>query len=131
MTRTPLPLPIGWPLLPLPDENGELNYPSLEASVRQTIRVILSTRPGEQLMRPRFGAGLDNFAHQPNNLTTRRRIYDLILESLESWEPRILIDRVDVATVEDQPARIRIELAYRIRRTGQPAQLGITINSET
>ena len=43
---------IGWPLLPVPNENGELEYPTLEESVRQQIRVLLSTRPGEQLMGP-------------------------------------------------------------------------------
>jgi hypothetical protein len=65
----PSPL-IGWPLLPLPDSEGCLNYPSLEESVRQSIRVILITRPGEQLMRPTFGAGLEVFLHDQNTLTT-------------------------------------------------------------
>ncbi len=45
---------LGWPLLPLPDEGGVVGWPSLEQSVREAIRVILSTRPGEQLMRADF-----------------------------------------------------------------------------
>ena len=56
----PAPL-LGWPLLPLPDANGQVHWPSLEQSVAQQIRVILQTRPGEQLMRPTYGAGLENF----------------------------------------------------------------------
>ena len=44
--------PIGWPLLSVPDEHGELGYPDLAESVRQTIRAILLTRPGEQLDAP-------------------------------------------------------------------------------
>jgi hypothetical protein len=52
MSTSQLPRPlIGWPLFALPDEHGRLDWPDLEASVRQGIRVILSTRPGEQLMR--------------------------------------------------------------------------------
>ena len=51
----------------LPDEHGRLDWPDLAASVRQSIRIILSTRPGEQLMRPEFGAGLDRLLHAPNN----------------------------------------------------------------
>jgi hypothetical protein len=43
---------IGWPLLPLPDEHGRLDWPDLAKSVRDAIRIILSTRPSEQLMRP-------------------------------------------------------------------------------
>src|SRR5437867_2295798 len=116
MTSVPPPL-VGWPLLPVPDANGQLNYPPLETSIRQMIQVILRTRPGEQLMRPGFGAGLANFLHEPNDLTTYRRIHDAILESLQQWEPRIIVDRVDVNEVPDQPTFLRIEIRYRVRRT--------------
>ncbi len=131
MPNPNLPL-INWPLgsAAVPDANGEMHYPSLEASVRQAIRIILSTRPGEQLMRPEFGAGLENFLHEPNTLTTRRRIYDLIMESLARWEPRILLDRVDVSEVPDQPAQVRAEILYRLRRTGVPQQMGLTMDLE-
>lgn len=132
MANTNLPTPpIGWPLLPLPDANGELHYPSLEASVRQSIQVILRTRPGEQLMRRDFGAGLENFLHEPNDLTTRTRIAEVIGNSLARWEPRILLDRIDVREVENRPSHLRIELAYRLRRTGRAQQLGVTMELST
>ena len=124
------PLPINWPLFAVPDANGELHYPSLEASVRQAIRIILSTRPGEQLMRPEFGAGLEDFVHEPNTLTTRRRIYDRITEALARWESRILLDRVDVSEVAGQPTQVRVEILYRLRRTGAPQQMGLTMDLE-
>ena len=122
---------VGWPLLPLPDENGKLNFPTLEASVRQSIQIILRTRPGEQLMRPEFGAGLENYLHEPNTLVTRRRIHDLLAESLASWEPRIVVDRINVSEVVGQPAQIRIDLGYRLRRTGLAQQLGVTLELES
>ena len=124
------PLPISWPLLPLPDANGELRFPGLDASVRQMIRVILSTRPGEQLMRPELGAGLARFLHEQNTILTRRRIRDLVRDSLERWEPRILIDRVDVIEVPNEPSQIRVEILYRLRRTGQGQRLGLTVALE-
>lgn len=124
------PLPINWPLFTVPDANGELRYPSLDASVRQAIRIILSTRPGEQLMRPEFGAGLEDFVHESNTLTTRRRIYDRITEALARWESRILLDRVDVSEVSGQPTQVRVEILYRLRRTGAPQQMGLTMDLE-
>jgi len=124
------PLPINWPLFTVPDANGELRYPSLEASVHQAIRIILSTRPGEQLMRPEFGAGLEDFVHESNTLTTRRRIYDRITEALARWESRILLDRVDVSEVSGQPTQVRVEILYRLRRTGAPQQMGLTMDLE-
>ncbi len=119
--------PIGWPLLPLPDEGGQLNWPTLEQSVAQQIRVILQTRPGEQLMRPSWGAGLENFLHEPNTLTTHRRIRDLVGSSLARWEQRIIVDDIAVAAPPDQPGQVRVEIAYRLRRTGASSRLGLTL----
>jgi len=92
------------------------------------IQVILQTRPGEQLMRPSFGAGLEDFIHEQNTITTRRRMMDVITESLERWEPRIMINRVDVAEVPDAPTKIRVEIGYQLKRTGAVKQLGVTID---
>ena len=128
-SRMPPPL-LGWPLFALPDEHGRLDWPDLEASVRQSIRVILSTRPGEQLMRPEFGAGLDRLLHAPNNLATRRQIRDWVMDSLARWERRILLDRVEVFEVPEQPAELRLEIAYRLARSGTPAALAVTVRLE-
>lgn len=121
------PVPVSWPLLPLPDAGGRLRFPSLETSVRQLIEVILCTRPGEQLMRPQYGAGLDTFVHEENSLTTRRRIHDAVAQGLERWERRITVDRVDVWELPAQPTHVRVEIAYRLNRTGAPRQLNLSL----
>jgi phage baseplate assembly protein W len=121
---------IGWPLYTLPDETGRLEYPSLEESVRQQVRVILSTRPGEQLMRPDFGGGLDAMLHEPNTLATRRRIRDLVQDALTRWERRILLDRVEAWEVEGDPSQVRVEIAYRLARTGAAPTMGLTVQLE-
>lgn len=125
--RPPAPRPLSWPLLAVPDAHGRLAFPTYEDSVRQMIRVILLTRPGEQLMRPQFGAGLGRFVHQPNTLETRRHLRDLVLEALQTWEPRIAVDDVTVEEVADQPTVVRVDIAYQLRRTGQRSQLGLTM----
>ena len=129
-TRLPPPL-IGWPLLGVPDEQGCLNYPTLEQSVRESIRIILSTRRSEQLMRPEFGAGLSEFLHEPNTVTTRRRILDRVQEALTKWERRIEVDRVDVREVEQVPSQLRVDIAYRWVRTGAPGNMGVAIELES
>jgi uncharacterized protein len=129
MAETLRPL-IGWPLLPVPDEHGLLPYPTLETSVRESIRVILSTRPGEQLMRPDFGAGLDRLLHEPNTLATRRAIRDLVQASLTRWERRILLDRVEVWEVSGEPSHVSVEIDYRLARTGAAATMNLTVQLE-
>ena len=126
--------PIGWPLLPLPDDNGQLNYPSLAQSVRELIQVLLSTRPGEQLMQPGFGAGLENLLTEPNTVATRSRIKDLVEDALKRWESRIVIDGIAVDPVSDAASGVadgvRVEIAYRHTRTGAPARIGMTLVME-
>lgn len=128
MKTSPVPPLIGWPMLPTPDANGELRFPGLEESARQSIQIILRTRPGEQLMRPTFGAGLEELLHEPNTLTTRRRIRDLVQESLERWERRIVLDRVEVWDVPEHPSRVRVEIGYRLRRTAAPQEVSFTMD---
>ncbi|MDH5666847.1 MAG: GPW/gp25 family protein [Nitrospira sp.] len=128
MTQSTSPRPpLGWPLLPQPDVAGCLSFPSLDESVRQAIQVILQTQPGEQLMRPGFGAGLSGFVHESNTLTTRRQIRDAVNNALGRWEDRILLDRVDVAEMPDNPTHIRVVIGYRLKRTGGFQQLGLTV----
>ena len=119
---------IGWPLLPFPDDDGTLAYPAaLAESVRQQLQVILSTRPGEQLMRPGFGAGLTEFLGEPDTIATRRRIYDRVNESVTRWEPRVEIDRIEVTDLPGRPGWLRVELGYRLRRTGEIMTLGVNL----
>ncbi|MFU2486469.1 GPW/gp25 family protein [Thauera sp. WH-1] len=131
MSTGPLPRPlVGWPLFAVPDADGRLDWPTPEASVRQSIRIILSTRPGEQLMRPEFGAGVDRLLHQPNNLATRRQLRDWVSAALERWERRILLDRVEVLEVPDRPTELRVEIAYRLARSGSPGAVAVTVRLE-
>jgi phage baseplate assembly protein W len=120
---------VGWPLLPLPDAAGRLLWPDTETSVRQTIQAILRTRPGEQLMRPRFGGGLEDFVHEQNTLVTRRRIRDAIVDALAKWEPRVDVDRVEVWEMTDRPTEVRVEIAYRLHRSGVVQQIGLTMST--
>lgn len=119
--------PLGWPLLPVP-KNGTLSYPTLESSIKQYIRIVLLTRPGEQLMRPRFGAGLSQFLHQSNTLETRKLIQDKVLDGLNEWEQRIVVDQVEVWDDDGQPDNVRIEIAYRIKRTGEQVNTMVKLN---
>lgn len=126
--------PLGWPLLPVPDANGQLHYPGLAQSVREQIQVLLSTRPGEQLMNPGFGAGLENLLTEPNTVATRSRIKELVGEALKRWEDRIVVDAIGVDPVSDAATGVadgvRVEIAYRLLRTGAPARVGLTLVME-
>ena len=118
--------PVSWPFLPLP-RDGRLTYPTLEQSVRDSIRIILSTRPGEQLLRPQFGAGLQNFLEEGNTVATRRRIEAAIKDNLTAYEARAAFDRIDVDPVDGAPGQVHVQIFYRLVRTGAAQQTGLTM----
>ena len=81
-------------------------------------------------MRPEFGAGLDRLLHAPNNLSTRRQIRDWTMSALSRWERRILLDRVDVLEVPERPSELRVEIAYRLARSGAADAVAVTVRLE-
>lgn len=129
MTRDPsLAPPIGWPLLGVPDADGQWHWPSLERSVAEGLRKLLSVRPGELLMHADYGAGLQDFLHEPNTLAVRARIKARIEAAVARDEQRVALDRVEVREDEADAAAVRVEVHYRLRRSGEPQQLALAMN---
>ena len=117
---------ICWPLLPVPDADGRLAFPDLETSVRQRIEAVLRTSPGEQLMRPEFGAGLEQLVHKPNTAELRAATQETVSQAISAYEPRILLDRVTVVPGKDL-RELLVTIAYRIRSTGTTGQVSARV----
>jgi Bacteriophage baseplate protein W len=96
--------------------DGALRLAEYEEDIRQAIRIILDTDPGERVMRPDFGAGLRALTFEPINTQTLALVRHRVEQALVIWEPRI--DNVGVQ-VNAQPrlGRIDIEVRYRVRTT--------------
>lgn len=119
--------PLGWPLLPVPDATGSLSWPNLDASVRQTIRSILMTRKGEWLLARESGVGLAEYLHEPNTAATRRRLRDAIVKQVGQLETRIKLDAVELVAGGERGEEVQITVSYRIKRTGKPSSLAVTM----
>ena len=118
--------PLCWPLLPVPDADGRLAFPDLATSIRQRIEAVLRTSPGEQLMRPQFGAGLELLIHQPNTNSVRAKAHEAITNAINTYEPRVVLDHVDVAPGSD-PSQLSVTIAYRVRATGTAEQISANV----
>jgi phage baseplate assembly protein W len=107
-------LGIGWSFPPL-FEAGRIVEAVYEEDVRQAILVILGTSPGERVMRPDFGAGLDRFVFDPVSPATLTRVETQVRDALVAWEPRIDVEAVVVTPEGSPPVVLAIELDYRVR----------------
>ena len=115
-------LGVGWafPVCPDGDEIGVAAY---EEDIRQAIRIILGTGRGERLMRPDFGAGLNEFVFEPVNTATMERLRKRVSDALIGWEPRIDVESVAVTADLVESNKLLISVHYRVRATNTHANL--------
>lgn len=106
----------GWAFPTTAAPTGEAALVSYEDDIRQAIHIILGTARGERVMRPDFGAGLQELVFEPINTTTMALAQHHVQQALITWEPRI--DSITVAVSADGPrGRLMIDIHYRVRAT--------------
>lgn len=98
------------------------------SSIRQSIVMLLSTMPGERVMRPAYGCPLNELAFAPNDDTTAGLAMHYIREAIENWEPRIEIVKLDAGPAPEKPDSLLIDLEYRTRTAGETDQLQFQYN---
>lgn len=87
-------------------------------AVRQAILLLLTTMPGERVMRPDYGCPLQRLMFAPNDATTAGLAMHYVRQALTRWEPRIEILRLDAGPAVDE-GRLTVILEYRLRSTGR------------
>ncbi|NJO60866.1 MAG: GPW/gp25 family protein [Richelia sp. RM2_1_2] len=93
---------------------GGMQLSSEDKKVEESIWIILRTGIGERLYRPSFGSRLSELAFAPLNSETLLLIRIYVLEALEVWEPRIIIN--DVLTEPDPiEGKVKIIINYRLK----------------
>jgi len=121
--------PLRWPLLPVPDADGVLPWPTLERCVADSIRIVLATRPGEQLQQPGFGVGLEDELAAPNTVARRAAILTRIRAALKEHEPRIETVAIDIDAVDGGRA-LRVEIRYRLTGVAAVQRLAVAVRNE-
>src|SRR5438067_483093 len=86
-----------------------------EGAVRQAIFLLLSTVPGERVMRPTYGCHLHRLVFAPNDDTTAGLAIHYVRSALDRWEPRIEVVHLDASRDEARPERLNLLLEYRLR----------------
>lgn len=110
-------LGVGWAFPVARGEDGRYSTAAYEESIRQSIRIILSTAKGERVMRPDFGCGLQELVFAVNNATTQGQAESEVEEALIRWEPRIKLERVRAEAGGEHGEALMISIDYRVRST--------------
>lgn len=111
----------GWQFPITVDEiTGRVVESSYEENIRQSIYLIIMTKPGERLMRPDFGCAIHNFMFENIDYTTLSRMKQAVEEALIRWEPRITDTEVTVIDAVKEQNAVEIRITYRVRATNNP-----------
>ncbi|MBR0748768.1 GPW/gp25 family protein [Bradyrhizobium japonicum] len=106
-----------------------------DAVVKQAIMMLLSTSPGERVMRPDYGCALNRLVFEPNDATTAGLAIHYVRQALIRWEPRIEILRIDTRSGSngdrsDDGHNLYLDLYYRVRASRQMQQITMNIDLE-
>lgn len=96
---------------------GRVEMVEGDDSIRQAVLLLLSTIPGERVMRPDYGCDLYRLVFSPNDDTTAGLAIHYVRRALERWEPRVEIVRLDAGRNDERPELLEVMLEYRVRAT--------------
>ncbi len=109
-------------------EQGVVDMLEGGTSIRQAIMLMLSTEPGERVMRPDYGCSLRNIMFSPNDETTAGLAMHYVRQAILKWEKRIEDLQIDARRNQQEPGHLDILIRYKVRTTGRPDEFMFTVN---
>jgi uncharacterized protein len=114
----------GWAMpVDLDPRTGLVATSEYEENIRQSIRIVLETAPGERVMRPNFGCGIHDLVFAAVDTTTMQRIRSVVEEALRRYEARIEVLGVTIDEEATSEGVLLVEIEYRVRKTNQIGNL--------
>ena len=96
---------------------GRVAMSEMEQDIKESIWILLSTAPGERLMRPEFGCGIHDLVFSSMSTVTMGLFESRVREAINRWEARVDITKLEVFTKEPDKGKLEINLSCRIRDT--------------
>jgi phage baseplate assembly protein W len=132
---------------------GGIAMVSGDEAIRQSIVILLTTLPGERVMRPDYGCPLHRLLFMPNDATTAGLAIHYVRQALVRFEPRVDVvsldaiagslarglrqqakddnNAADMDEDESQHAtKLIVLLTYKVRATNRIASLDFEIDLE-
>lgn len=107
----------GWAFPPRVGPNGVMMLTNERTELNEAIRIILSTSPGQRVMRPAFGCRLQELIFAPNDSQTAAQARRYVEDALGMWEPRINVLDIRVYPEPHERFQLMIEVHYEVKAT--------------
>ena len=88
-----------------------------EDDIRESLRILFATKPGERIMQPDYGCDLHTLVFSDMDTSTITAIQDSIRRAVLFFEPRIVLNGVDVDEARTAEGILLLHLYYTVRTT--------------
>ena len=99
--------------------------PDYDAYIKQLVRQVLFTAPGERINRPDFGTGVKRLVFAPNSPATASLTQTLIFQGLTTWLGTLI--RTDDIKAEADNERLNITIVYTVLARQQQRFLNLEV----
>lgn len=95
-------------------EQGRVEISRLRENIRESVKIILLTEPGERMLHPEFGTKLHQFLFENIDGQTQEMIEREVRHALQMWENRIWDVEVSADAEEERQGILRVTVSYKI-----------------
>lgn len=95
-------------------------------SIRQSLKNLLFTMPGERPFQPYLGTELYRLLFEPLDPITVSALDQTIERTIQNYEPRIELQLIQLAPAVDQNS-VDISIFFRVKGTGTPGSFTATL----
>ncbi len=96
-------------------------------AILESVKSILSTEPGQNIMDPQFGTGLESFLFEPIDLLTSAALQNAIRHSITKFEPRVHDLSINILPDEDTNT-YNIDIIFTTKYSITPVSLSLSLN---
>jgi hypothetical protein len=105
----------GWAFPPTFDKYAySVKMVSELEDIRESIRIILDTQPGERIMQPEFGCRLKQMVFEPNDESFNVQINEIIDLALLNFEPRIKFIGTEIKEQDPLDGFVKIIIDFSV-----------------
>lgn len=114
----------GWSFPPtFQAETDSVGLVSEEEDIHQSLFILMSTVPGERLMRPAYGCDLQSLVFDQISHNLRTEIISKVKRAILLHEPRITVEEIQVTISPDNHSLLYIVVNYVVRTTNSRSNI--------
>ncbi len=113
----------GWSFPPAFNKENGVEMVAGEEDIRQSLKILLSTLPGERVFRSKYGCYIHRRIFDTITLSVETRIIDDITQAILLCEPRVEVEKVTLNKEQLHEGMLFIHIDYKIRQTNNRSNM--------